>query len=71
MPGEAHPHEAMPAESVIAIATIASRSRILDFLVRIFVDTGPSSIDRSIPRRPLAARWLEHGRLVKDGLVVC
>lgn len=70
MPGKAHPREAMPAESVIAIAIIASRG-ILDFLVRILVDTGPSSVDRSISRRPVAARRLEHGRLVEDRLVVC
>lgn len=70
MPGETHPHEAMPAESMIAIAIVASRG-ILDFLVRILVDTGPSSVDRSISRRPVAARRLEHGRLVEDALVVC
>lgn len=70
MPSEAHPRKAMSAESMIAIAIIASQG-ILDFLVRILVDTGPSSVDRRVSRWPVAARWLEHRRLVEDGLVVC
>lgn len=70
MPSEAHPRKAMSAESMIAIAIIASLG-ILGFLVRILVDTGPSSVDRRVARRPVAACWLEHRRLVEDGLVVC
>lgn len=70
MPSEAHSCEAMPAESMVAIAMIASLGT-LDFLVRILIDTGPGSVDRSISCRPVAARWLEHGRLVKDALIVC
>lgn len=60
----------MPAEPMIAVTIIASQG-ILGFLVRILVDTGPSSVDRGISRRPVAARRLENGRFVKDGLVVC
>ena len=60
----------MPAKPMIAIAVIASRG-ILDFLVRILVNTGSGSVHCSIPNWPVAARWLEHGRFVEDGLVVC
>lgn len=70
MPSQAHSRKAMPAEPMIAVAIIASQG-ILGFLVRILVDTGPSSVDRGISRRPVAARRLENGRFVKDGLVVC
>lgn len=70
MPSEAHPRKAMPAESMITIAIVASQG-ILGFLVRILIDTGPGSVHGSISRWPVSARWLEHGRLVKDGLVVC
>lgn len=70
MPGEAHPHKAMPAEPAIVIAIIASRG-ILDFLVRILIDTGPGSVDRSVSRWPVAACWLKHGRLVEHRFVVC
>lgn len=54
MPSEAHPRKAMPAESMITIAIVASH-RILGFLVRILVDTGPGSVHRSISRWPVAA----------------
>lgn len=69
MPSEAHSCKAMPAESVVAVALIASWG-ILDFLVRILVDAGPGSVNRSISCRSVAARWLEHRWLVKDALVV-
>lgn len=70
MPSERHSHKAMPAEPMIAIAIITSRG-VLGFLVRILINTGPGSVHCSITRWPIAARWLEHGRLVEDGLVVC
>lgn len=70
MPSEGHSRKAVPAEPMIAIAIITTRG-VLDFLVRILINTGPGSVYCSIPRWPVAARWLEHGRLVEDGLVVC